>query len=230
MQHPGLPSSSAATADGWAWRRSIRRAAVASAIARRALPALQHLQVPGCGLRAGPGRSRRGEARSSRRLLREGPRHLFAGDQGACRARRHVDGGDLRRGRYTERQHGGQPDARKLRRAVRADLLYALAGRSGDAPRPHRDRAQRGQARRSARHHDACCHAGHHAAPADRGRLVGVIAQSPDRLAAGQQDRRHAACARPAGELAGRRQDRQPATTEPPTTSPSPFRPAARRS
>ena len=36
-------------------------------------PAVQHLQVPGRGLRPGAGRSRRGKARSPRRLLRQGP-------------------------------------------------------------------------------------------------------------------------------------------------------------
>src|SRR4029453_13400497 len=103
-------------------------------------------QIPGRSFRPGPRRSRRGEARSPSRLLREGPRHVFAGDQGPCRPRRHVDGGDLRGGGDAERQNGGQPAARKLRRAARADLLHAVPWRSHDPPRSHRDRAQRGQA------------------------------------------------------------------------------------
>ena len=96
MQHHSLPSSSAATAGGWAWRLSIRQAV------RRVGHRVDEL-FPLCStfkfLAAAfvLARVDRGEEKLDRRVVfsDEGPRHLFTGDQGPCRPRRHDDGGDL---------------------------------------------------------------------------------------------------------------------------------------
>ena len=137
---------------------------------------------------------------------------------------RHVGDGmtvgrDLPRRHNGQRQHGRQSDAGDPRRARRADCLCPLAGRRDHAARPHRDRAQRGGARRSARHHDACRHAWQFAEDRSRRRVVRGLARRDQGVAARQQDRRQAAQGRPA-RRAGRSATRPaPANMAQPTTS-----------
>ena len=79
---------------------------------------------------------------------------------------------------------------------------------TGDAPRSHRDRAQRGEARRSARHHDTGRDDRH-----DGALLIedALRPASRDRRSAGRSPARRAstACAPACRRPGGRRQDRQ---------------------
>ena len=204
-----LPTSSAESAVAWAWRRSTRQAAAGPATAamsasRCAAPSSSSPR-PWCWRASIAARSGWIAAIvfSAEDLVTYSPvtkEHVGPGGMSMaeiCEAA--VTLSDNTAGNLMLASFGGPPALTAYARAL---------GDEADAARPHRDRAQRGRTRRSARHHDARRHAGQHAAPSARRCAVGRVARAAHGLAARQQDRRQAPARRPAGGLAGRRQDR----------------------